>query len=265
VMADYSPHVLSRARERVAGFADRVASIESLELDFRNPMMGLSHLRGKVLFAHTCNLYDNLPTDELMRVGGRAYEPLVRASITPGEVADLSARHGIAEDEIVAVVQKVLREGPESFGDLTAGVRFWADVWDAVHLEEIYAEIAAPAAMRVAPSSSPCSAMRLRSRAVIWRIGSTPSSTRSADAASADTFTVAAWLSVTLTASTVPASARAAARMAAASGSRGGPNSAVTTKRPAAMASASEDITPPRRAGAPAPRADPCTRRAGGR
>ena len=32
-------------------------------------------------------------------------------------------------------------------------MRFWADVWDAVHLEEIYVEIAAPAALRVAPSA----------------------------------------------------------------------------------------------------------------
>jgi hypothetical protein len=56
----------------------------------------VGHLRGKVLYAHTCNLYDNLPTDELMRVGDRAYEPLVRASITPGEIAELSAKHAIA-------------------------------------------------------------------------------------------------------------------------------------------------------------------------
>lgn len=154
VMADYSPHVLARASERVAAYRGRVAGVECLELDFRNPMMGLSHLRGKVLFVHTCNLYDNLPTDELMRVGGRAYEPLVRASITPGEVADLSRRYGIADAEIVSVVQRVLREGPDSFGSgLAAGVHFWADVWDAVHLEEIYAEIPAPAAMRVAPSA----------------------------------------------------------------------------------------------------------------
>ena len=53
-------------------------------------------------------------------------------------------KHGIAQDEIVAVVQRVLREGPECLGDLAAGVHFWADVWDAVHLEEIYVEIAAP-------------------------------------------------------------------------------------------------------------------------
>ena len=134
LMADYSPHVLARAKERVSEYAHLV---RCLELDFRNPMSALAELRGKLLFAHTCNVYDNLPTDEVMRVGDHAYEPLVRASITPAEMADLETRHGIAQQEIVAVVQRVLREGPECIGDLAAGVQFWADVWEAVHLEEI--------------------------------------------------------------------------------------------------------------------------------
>ncbi len=149
-MADYSPHVLALAHANVTDFADRVTV---LELDFRNPLFGLSPLRGKVMFAHSCNLYDNLPTDELMRVGDRVYEPLVRASITPGEVAELSSAHGIAQAELIATVQRILRHGPEILGDTGYGVRFWSDVWDAVHLEEIYSEIQAPAALRVAPSA----------------------------------------------------------------------------------------------------------------
>jgi hypothetical protein len=149
LMADYSPHVLARATQRVASYAPLV---KCLELDFRNPIHGLADLRGKVLFAHTCNLYDNLPTDELLRVGDRAYEPLVRASITPREIAELSATHAVPEHELVSRVQQVLRHGPEAFGDVAAGVRFWSDVWDAVHLEEIYEEIPAPGAIRVAPS-----------------------------------------------------------------------------------------------------------------
>jgi hypothetical protein len=149
LMADYSPHVLTRALDTVAAYARLV---ECLELDFRNPIHGLADLRGKVLFAHTSNLYDNLPTDELMRVGDRAYEPLVRASITPREIAELSITHGVPQGELVARVQQVLRHGPEAFGDVASGVRFWSDVWDAVHLEEIYEEIPAPAALRIAPS-----------------------------------------------------------------------------------------------------------------
>ena len=149
LMADYSPHSLARASQRLAHHGQLV---DYLELDFRNPIHGLGHLRDKVLFAHTSNLYDNLPTDELMRVGERAYEPLVRASITPHEIAELSASHGVEQDELVAAIQNVLRLGPEAHGDVERGVRFWSDVWDAVHLEEIYVEIVAPASMRVAAS-----------------------------------------------------------------------------------------------------------------
>jgi hypothetical protein len=149
LMADYSPHVLQRAKERVAAHADRV---EAIELDFRNPMHGLEHLQQKVLFSHTCNLYDNLPTDELMRVGNHAYEPLVRASITPAEIVELSSKHNISQDEIVGRVQEILRNGPDS-ADPAAGVQFWADVWDAVHLEEIYVQISSPSSLRLAPTA----------------------------------------------------------------------------------------------------------------
>jgi hypothetical protein len=150
LMADYSPHVLQRAKERVAAYGEQV---EAIELDFRNPMHGLEHLQQKVLFAHTCNLYDNLPTDELMRVGDSAYEPLVRASITPDEVKEISAKHGIAQEEIVAHVQHVIRNGPGSLPDPSAGVHFWADVWDSIHLEEIYVEISSPSSLRLAPTA----------------------------------------------------------------------------------------------------------------
>jgi hypothetical protein len=150
VMADYSAHVLERAYSQVSEYHDKV---EPLELDFRNPLVGLGHLKGKVLFAHCCNLYDNLPTDELMRVGERAYEPLVRASITPGETEEIAAKHGIDAGKIVETIQNVLRHGPEYLRDTATGVNFWSDVWDAVHLEEIYSEIPAPGSMRVAPSA----------------------------------------------------------------------------------------------------------------
>jgi hypothetical protein len=149
LMADYSPHSLERASRRLARFGELVGY---RELDFRNPIHGLGHLRDRVLLAHTSNLYDNLPTDEIMRVGERAYEPLVRASITPREIDELSANHAVEQRELVAAIQLVLRDGPDAFGDVARGVRFWSDVWDAVHLEEIYVEIAAPRSMRVAAS-----------------------------------------------------------------------------------------------------------------
>jgi hypothetical protein len=150
LMADYSPHVLARAKERVGDFADRV---DAIELDFRNPMVGLERLQGKVLFAHTSNVYDNLPTDEIMRVGNSCYEPLVRASITPDEIKEISSKHGISQDEIVARIQNIIRNGPASLPNPADAVQFWADVWDSIHLEEIYVEIASPSSLRLAPTA----------------------------------------------------------------------------------------------------------------
>jgi len=66
VMADYSPDVLATARRMVAPYRDKVSH---LDIDFRRPLAALADLRGRVLFAHACNVHDNLPTDEVMGRG----------------------------------------------------------------------------------------------------------------------------------------------------------------------------------------------------
>ena len=49
-------------------------------------------------------------------------------------------------------MQEILRNGPGS-DDPAAGVQFWADVWEAVHLEEIYVQISSPSSLRLAPTA----------------------------------------------------------------------------------------------------------------
>ena len=84
----------------------------------------------------------------------RAYEPLVRASASRrARSREIAATHGIARGRDRPHRPARPARRARGFGDLAAGVRFWADVWDAVHLEEIYVEIAAPSALRVAPSA----------------------------------------------------------------------------------------------------------------
>jgi putative S-adenosyl-L-methionine-dependent methyltransferase len=148
VMADFSPDVLQTARRMVGPYRDKVSH---LELDFRRPLAGLAELRGRVLFAHACNVHDNLPTDEVMRVGATAYEPLVRAHLDAAKVAEICAAHHVHAAEAVSTIQRVLRFGPAALGDEKDGVRFWSEVWDALGLEEVYAEIPDPSAVRLAP------------------------------------------------------------------------------------------------------------------
>src|SRR5215207_5390348 len=148
VIADYSPDVLDAARRMVAPYRDKV---RHLDIDLRRPLAALADLRGRVLYAHACNVHDNLPTDEVMRVGATAYEPLVRAYLDESKISEICAVHGIALDDVVPTIQRVLRFGPRALGDEKDGVRFWSAVWDALGLEEIYAEIPDPSAVRLVP------------------------------------------------------------------------------------------------------------------
>ena len=152
LMADYSPHVLE-LRARAASPTTAIASVRSSSTS-ATPSTGLTHLRGKVLFAHTCNLYDNLPTDELMRVGDRVYEPLVRASITPGEIDALSADHGVAAGRSLsrrssACCDRVRRSSATSSGACASGRTCGTPSTSRRSTRRL----PAPSALRVAPSA----------------------------------------------------------------------------------------------------------------
>ncbi len=78
LMADYSPHVLERARENVNEHSSRCST---LVMDARVPTQTLGFLRSKAFLVYISNVYDNLPTDEVVRIGGHLYMVEVRAYV----------------------------------------------------------------------------------------------------------------------------------------------------------------------------------------
>ncbi len=148
LMTDFSRDVLQTARRAVEEHSDRVSSIN---IDAADPLEALAFLRYKVLFIHSCNLYDNLPSDAVVRVAGRAYCSVVRAYVAAGRANAICEEHGVPQDDFALTVQRVLRFGPDALGDEKTGVMFWSDVWDAVRLDERFEEIEDPASMRLAP------------------------------------------------------------------------------------------------------------------
>ena len=96
-MGDYSPHVLERARENVKGHGDHTSS---LVLDARVPMQTLGFLRGKAFFINISNVYDNLPTDEVVRIGGHMYQVEVRAYIAEEAATTIAADLGVGPEEL---------------------------------------------------------------------------------------------------------------------------------------------------------------------
>ncbi len=88
LMCDYSQHVLDLAGETVARACRHVSSVA---LDATRPRTSLGFLRGRIFLLYISNVYDNLPTDEVAQLGGRAYLVHTRAYFPPAGAAELAS------------------------------------------------------------------------------------------------------------------------------------------------------------------------------
>ncbi|HLG70165.1 MAG TPA: hypothetical protein VK009_07045 [Chloroflexota bacterium] len=138
IMSDFSQHILDHARPRVLEHIDKVSLIPMNALD---PESALGFLRYKVLYAHLCNVYDNLPCTEIARFDGRFYEVELRAYLEQALVAGLCEEFSIQPADLPREIERLLRIGPDYFPSLEAGVNFWAQFWRGMRLEERYVPI----------------------------------------------------------------------------------------------------------------------------
>ncbi|MQA14792.1 MAG: hypothetical protein GEV09_11630 [Pseudonocardiaceae bacterium] len=156
LMCDYSPHVLELARKAVT---DHAAHVSSFVLDATAPTTALGFLRGKVFLVYISNVYDNLPTEEVARIGGRSYRVEARAYLARGDVVDLAEYVAASEAAVPALIHKLLRLGPallaealpERFPGVETAVGFWQRAWQALKLEERYVPLPGLDTYRIAP------------------------------------------------------------------------------------------------------------------
>jgi len=131
--ADYSVATLHRVMESLHNHRDLSTFVE---VDAVNPFKSLSHLRYKVMLITLSNVYDNLPTDELVLRDGKLFFIEVRAYVPATEVTRICEKYRIALDRFETSVQRLLELGPECFESLDQGMGFWQELWAAVRLEE---------------------------------------------------------------------------------------------------------------------------------
>jgi hypothetical protein len=129
---DYSKATLDRVMASVKSHGHLATFVEVNAVD---PFKSLSHLRYKVLLITLSNVYDNLPTDELVLRDGKLFYVEVRAYVSAIE-AERICRIYKLPSQLEKSVRKLLEEGPESFDSLEQGMGFWRDLWAAVRLEE---------------------------------------------------------------------------------------------------------------------------------
>jgi hypothetical protein len=156
LLADYSRHVLERAEQNVA---HHVPHVSTLVVDALQPTAALGFLRYKAFLVYVSNVYDNLPTDEVARIGGRAYLVQVRAYLPEPVAQALEARCSLPDDWLLPFLDKLTRLGPEllseafpsSFPTVDAAVAFWVEVWGALRFEERFVPLEGLDLYEVAP------------------------------------------------------------------------------------------------------------------
>jgi hypothetical protein len=156
IMCDYSPHVLGRALKAVAHHGDHVST---LVVDATRPAVSLGFLRGKAFLVYVSNVYDNLPSDEVARIGGHTYQVEVRAFLPGADAARIAQRFSAPPERVAELAGKLLRLGPEllceampqHFGDTGQAVAFWREVWAALRLQERYRPLQALDLYQVTP------------------------------------------------------------------------------------------------------------------
>src|SRR5215510_8419439 len=140
LLADYSMATLNRAMEAVSEHRELTSF---LAVDALDPFKSLSFLRYKILSIHLTNVYDKLPTDEIVVRDGRLYYVETRAYVTSATAVRISEAFGIAPADFVRTVNRMLEVGPQHLHHAgpEEGVKFWRALWDAIRLEERYIAI----------------------------------------------------------------------------------------------------------------------------
>jgi hypothetical protein len=120
--------------------------VSALVVDATHPGVSLGFLRGKTFLVYISNVYDNLPSDEVARIGGRIYQVETRPYLPGEDALRIAKQFSAAPERVPELVDKLLRLGPEllceampqHFRDTGQAVAFWRDTWAALRLQERY-------------------------------------------------------------------------------------------------------------------------------
>jgi hypothetical protein len=143
LMCDYSPHVLELARTAVRKHQDRVSS---LVLDAVHPLTALAFLRAKLFLVYVSNVYDNLPSDEIISLGQRHHLVESRAYLPAPQAQQLADSVSSQVSDLPGLVRRLLRLGPpllaetnpDQFTGVDHATGFWRDCWAEIRLQERY-------------------------------------------------------------------------------------------------------------------------------
>src|SRR5438477_3494694 len=123
LLGDYSMPTLNRAMDAVREHRE-LGSF--LAVDALDPFKSLSFLRYKVLSIHLTNVYDNLPTDEIVVRDGKLYFVEARAYVPTAAATRICESFGMGPADFVRTVHRLLEVGPQHLhhANIEQGINF---------------------------------------------------------------------------------------------------------------------------------------------
>ena len=118
VLADFSETILERSLRELSSTHARVTGVR---MDLASPTAALSPFRGRVMHAHLCNVFDNLPADRYAAYAGDLCRVQVRAHLPRQSLAAFQRRHGLDDAEAVGLLHQLselAESGPEGVNAL---------------------------------------------------------------------------------------------------------------------------------------------------
>jgi 5,10-methylenetetrahydrofolate reductase len=159
LLADFHEEILSAAKEELLRIHPHV---EAVRMDAGNPLEALEPFRGKIIYTHLCNVYDNLPTDKIARMDGALYLVEGRLFLRYDELDRIAEKHGLdrrLRDELGDRLSGLSPKDPHAVGSLLDWLRdvkvrqgrapydyvnLWMDLFGALREEERYVAITDP-------------------------------------------------------------------------------------------------------------------------
>jgi 5,10-methylenetetrahydrofolate reductase len=160
LLADFSEDLLEKGK---AELSRHHGNVESVRFDAADPASALRRYQGRIMHAHICNVYDNLPADKVAWINGTLYrmesrlqlsESRLRESLEPCglDAADLDwLRQQLGElkergTSGVATMLDGMRERLTASGRPASDyVHAWMALFQAMTLEERYLPVEDPA------------------------------------------------------------------------------------------------------------------------
>jgi 5,10-methylenetetrahydrofolate reductase len=138
VVTDFTRKILDDSYKEMGSEYEGV-TIEYQKVEGENPLGALEQYRGRILCYHATNVFDSIPTDQIVKRNGKYFEVFARLYLPQKDFDALVLKYG----DVANMFKKMnhINQFVLQIADSDVFYHFWQDVWNALKFDEMYMPI----------------------------------------------------------------------------------------------------------------------------